>query len=472
MRPILIATADADAAQVIARALQDEHTPEFAADLESALRLAQKRRHEFVFIDCALLAEKGVDGPMRYRLALQSFRQAFPTLHIIVLASSARIRDAVNAVKAGASNYLTWPVDPEELLFVTRALTDSFRMQSELDYLRGEFWQPDIVDFVRTHNPKMQDVYLKVRLVAPTISTVLLTGETGTGKGVIARLIHRHSNRASAPFVSVHCGAIPETLLESELFGHEKGAFTGADRRKLGKVEIAQGGTLFLDEIGTLSHAVQVKLLQILQEKRFQRVGGESDHQADVRIISATNENLARLAEQGRFRRDLYYRLNVFPIELPPLRDRLEDIPLLVAAFLRRLNNEYGKHISDIHPTVLQGFMTYPWPGNIREMENLVERAYILETSSVLSPTGFPTEMFGRSTEATTIQPDPMLSLAEVRQKAIELAENAYLKRVLAENEGRIDRTAKAAGIGVRQLHKLLTKYGLRKEDYRRPTRP
>jgi DNA-binding NtrC family response regulator len=373
----------------------------------------------------------------------------------------------VNAVKAGAGNYLTYPINPDEVKYVTDSISESIRMQSELDYLRDSFWQSDSLEAIRSNSPVMTTVFNKVRSVAPTKSTVLITGETGTGKGVLARLIHRHSNRADSQFISIHCGSIPDTLLESELFGHEKGAFTGAVRRKLGKFEIAQGGTIFLDEIGTITPSMQIKLLQILQERTFQRVGGEEIIDSDVRIITATNVDLKQMCDEGTFRNDLYYRLNVFPVELPPLRDRKEDLPLLVENFLRRLNKQHGKDIVDIHPRILEAFERYPWPGNIRELENLIERAYILESSPILMHESFPSELFTSEALRTRIPLDTSLTLAEARRRGIDDVERHYLEALLTLHRGRVNRTAEAAGVTSRQLHKLMTKHHIRKEPFR-----
>jgi transcriptional regulator with GAF, ATPase, and Fis domain len=313
----------------------------------------------------------------------------------------------------------------------------------------------------------MRAVLHKIRQVAPTRSTVLLTGETGTGKSFLARVIHDNSTRADRQFISVHCGAIPDTLLESELFGHERGAFTGADRRKLGKFEIANGGTIFLDEIATVTPAMQVKLLNVLQERLFQRVGGERDIEIDVRILAATNMDLGRLTSEGAFRNDLYYRLNVFPIEVPPLRDRRKDIPILVEMFFDRLRRFHQKDIDGVHPAVMEAFGSYQWPGNVRELENLLERAFILESSNVLAPENFPEELFDSSPSLQQLSFVSTNSLAEARRVAVDEVERLYLKRQLDANAGRIDATAKAAGVTPRQLHKLMAKHGLRKEDFK-----
>ena len=314
----------------------------------------------------------------------------------------------------------------------------------------------------------MQNVFMNVRSVSPTKSTVLLTGETGTGKGVLAKIIHKYSNRKDEQFISVHCGAIPDTLLESELFGHEKGSFTGAIKKKLGKFEIAEGGTLFLDEIGTITPAAQIKLLQVIQDNTFQRVGGVDTIEANIRIIAATNIDLKQLCDEKKFRFDLYYRLNVFPIELPPLRERKEDIPLLIEVFLNRLNKFHSKSIYDVHPKVIEAFQHYSWPGNIRELENVIERAYILEKTSVLMPDSFPAELFTAQEALTRVKLNTMLPLAEVRKRGVEEIEHRYLKEILEKNSGKINKSAEASGITTRQLHKLMTKHGLNKEDFKK----
>jgi DNA-binding NtrC family response regulator len=386
------------------------------------------------------------------------------------MASSEMTRQAVVAVKAGANDYLTYPLDPSEVRYITESINESLMVQSELDYFRDQFWQAEAFDIIQTRSSLMRGVFEKVRSVSPTRSTVLLTGETGTGKGVLAKIIHQHSNRKEDQFINVHCGAIPDTLLESELFGHEKGAFTGAVRRKLGKFEIASGGTIFLDEIGTLTPMAQIKLLQVLQDGTFQRVGGETTIETDVRIISATNSDLKALTENEKFRKDLYYRLNVFPIEVPSLFQRKEDIPLLVDAFLKRLNHFNLKDIHDIHPQVTEALMQYSWPGNIRELENLIERAYILETSHILSIESFPNEMFENESLIPAPPLNESMTLEAYRNESMENAVRFYLKQVLSLKNGKIKDTAEIAGISTRQLHKLMKKYGLRKEDFK--TRP
>lgn len=465
MKYILVGSTDEETVRVIRSCFDSGYKVETATSRDACLELFNNRRFEFLFIDIEMLRFE--PGENDYKKHLQPFWRISPDAEIIVLSSQSMIRQAVSAVKAGASNYLTYPLSPEEVKYVLDSLQEYIRFHSELDYLRNRFWRSDSLVVLRTNSPVMKELFAKVRAVAQTESTVLLTGETGTGKGVIAKLIHQHSKRSEHQFISVHCGAIPDTLLESELFGHEKGAFTGAVRRKLGKFEIAHGGTIFLDEIGTISSAMQINLLQILQEKTFQRVGGEAFLKADVRIIAATNSDLKRMCHDGTFREDLYYRLNVFPLEVPPLRERMDDIPLLAELFIQRLDKSYAKNIRDIHPEALQALLSYSWPGNIRELENLIERAYILETSSILTPKSFPIDIFQDQSKKANQYIDTSHTLEQVRQEALERIEKHYLIEVLAKYHGKIKETAKAAGIGERQLHKLLRKHRIHKEDFK-----
>ena len=466
MRYILAATGDKAAAGVIRSAFRRPFQVDRATTVREGLESLRKRRYEFAFLDLELLYGLGGGGEDA-AVALRAVRQLFPSVEIIVMTLPEGAGEAVEAVKAGAANYITHPLNADEIRYVVESLHEGIRAQSELDYLRDRFWQSDSLEVVQTRNPAMRSVFERVRLVAPTKSTVLLTGETGTGKGVLAKLIHRHSNRREVQFIGVHCGAIPDTLLESELFGHEKGAFTGAVRRKLGKFELAHGGTIFLDEIGTITPAAQIKLLQVLQERTFQRVGGEAVIETDVRVIAASNRDLGQMVEQGLFRNDLFYRLNVFPIEIPPLRERREDIPQLTEIFLRKMNRFNHRGIHYVQPQVMEAFQRYSWPGNIRELENLVERACILETSSILTPASFPAELFAGLPLTAPPSAGVGMKLSEVRARAVAEAEKTYLRELLARNGGRINRTAESAGVTVRQISKLLRRYGIRKERYR-----
>ncbi|MBF0240460.1 MAG: sigma-54-dependent Fis family transcriptional regulator [SAR324 cluster bacterium] len=472
MPAILVASARAQIRNDVYQTMSDSYQIDTARTFDECwLRFSQKR-YEFTLMDLLFVQEELTEYSIdQYRRFLQPFWQRFPMAQIIVLTEPSRLREAVRVVKAGASSYLTIPLIPEELKYVIEATDESIRIQSELDYLRDQYWNNEDLAIVRTSSPLMRKLFEKVRAVAPTKTTVLLLGETGVGKGVIAKLIHRNSDRSASPFIHVHCGALPETLLESELFGHEKGAFTGAVRRKLGRFEIAKGGTIFLDEINTISASAQIKLLQILQDKVFQRVGGESMLEADVRVIAASNMDLKKLSDAGEFRSDLYYRLNVFPLEILPLRQRREDILLFARSFLNNLNTAYGKEICDLHPLAAQALEDYQWPGNIRELENVMERAYVLETSSILTPESFPQEMFQPNDFKPRVVLNPEFTLAEIRRINIEQIERQYLKELLNRNQGKINPSAGMAGITTRQLSKLLKKYEIRKEEFKKNNR-
>ena len=435
-----------------------------ATDLNEVAAVATNERFEYAFVDVNVL--QPLAEPEDHQGCLHEFRRLVPGARVVVMSPQRGIREAVSFVRGGASDYLTYPIVREEVQLTRDSLDRHEHFRSELSYLRTRAWQSEAIGAMQFRSEAMKKVLYKVRQVAPTRSTVLLTGETGTGKSFLAKVIHQNSTRADRQLISVHCGAIPDTLLESELFGHERGAFTGADRRKLGKFEIANGGTLFLDEVATVTPAMQVKLLNVLQERTLTRVGGEQDIDVDIRVLAATNVDLARLTSDGNFRSDLYYRLNVFPIALPALRNRREDIPLLVDLFLDRLRGLYGKDIDTVHSMVLDAFLDYHWPGNVRELENLLERAFILEMSDVLTPECFPEELF-EDRAVGRLDVDTTSSLAAVRQRAAEHAERLYLIEQLTLHHGRIDATARAAGITPRQLHKLMTRHGLKKEDFK-----
>jgi DNA-binding NtrC family response regulator len=465
MRTALIASEKPEVYRKIYAALSSECFIDKTTDVNGVFKVLGEKRYDLIFIDLEILFRSTQSGD--YTNMLQRFKQLCPTIEIVVMAKPDMIREMVKAVKAGASDYLTLPLDPDEIQLVTEDIRESIIKESELDYLREQLWKSDSLEMIHTDNPAVKEVFKKLRSVAPTKTTVLLSGETGTGKGVLAKIIHRYSNREHAQFICLHCGAVPDTLLESELFGHEKGAFTGALKKKLGKFEIARNGTLFLDEIGTITSSAQVKLLQVLQDGTFSPVGAEKTISTNARIITATNSDLKKMTEVGDFRKDLYYRLNVFPIEIPPLRKRKEDIPLLIQFFLKKLSKDFQKNINDVHPQVKESFKKYSWPGNIRELENLLERAYILETSDLLTPESFPAELFEKEVSSAALSMDTDVSLSEARRKAVLGFEKQYLKELMSRNRGKINQSAQEAGISTRQLHKLMLKYGLRKEDFK-----
>lgn len=436
-----------------------------STSMSEALQVLRHIRSEFVFVDIDILETAAKESS--YNAVFQTLGLVNPNAGIIIMTPQKSLKKAVKIVNQGADSYLTYPLLPDEVQLVVTSILEQTRAESELDYLREQVWQEDEFNMLQTKSPAMKEVFDKIRAVAATKSTVLLLGETGTGKGFTARFLHRLSTRKEERFIEVHCGAIPDTLIESELFGHEKGAFTGAVKRKLGKFEIARNGTIFLDEIGTITPPAQIKLLKVLQDGVFHRVGAEDDIYADVRIIAATNIDLKKMCDDNLFRKDLYYRLNVFPIEIPPLKQRKEDIPGLVELFLAKLNTFHLKGILDVHPQVLEAFLSYSWPGNIRELENIMERAYILESASVLRPENFPAELFDSPAETFSGFIDTDLPLSQVRKLETERIERIYLDQVLRKHQGKINLTARAAGITPRQLHKLMAKHSLKKEEYK-----
>ena len=465
MKSILIISPQEDEARLIRDSLPSDCQVQNAASIKEALNLHRQFAFDVLFSDLKLLQETSQTDTIAE--AIQLFKNMNPLVEILILSSKDFIRDTVKAVKAGAYDYLTYPIDPSEVRLVIDFVNASASQHLELDYLRDQFWKPEWLEVIGTYDTEMRNVFKKIRSVAPTRATVLLIGETGTGKGLLARMIHIHSNRCEAPFISVHCGAIPDTLLESELFGHEKGAFTGAVRQKPGKFEMARTGTIFLDEIGTITPPAQIKLLQVLQDGTFSRVGSEETLQTDARVISATNADLTGMCARGEYRKDLYYRLNVFPVEIPPLRERGEDIPKIVDVILKKLMQKHEKTITSVHPQVLRAFNSYAWPGNIRELENLLERACILETTKVLTPESFPTGIFESSDMHTVLPVQDHLTLAEARRHAIEDFERQYLKMLFTRSKGKVNRAAEDAGVTSRQLNKLMAKYGIQKEAFK-----
>ncbi|MEW5775140.1 MAG: sigma-54 dependent transcriptional regulator [Thermodesulfobacteriota bacterium] len=463
MRQVLVGSIHAELAEAVGRGFGPGVRTDLAGGPAEFWRLAETARPDAVFADTGFLSPHHCPGREAFSRGLARLRAACPG-PVVALALRELAADGVAAARAGADDYLLAPPDPLETACVVDRVRAVLGQDPALRYGHPAGASP--LRAASARNPAMRRACELAATVAPTISTVLLTGETGVGKDLLARYIHALSRRGDGPFVPVLCSGLPDTLLESELFGHEKGAFTGADRRRAGRLAEACGGTVFLDEVGTFSAQAQVKLLRVLQDKVFRPVGGDRDQHLDARVVAATNLDLKALVEAGHFRPDLYYRLNIFPIELPPLRERPEDIPLLAVEALHTMNVLHRKAVAGIHPEVLRAFARYPWPGNVRELRNLMERACILELGPVLSPASFPAELFGCAA-APGPAPDAGLTLAQCREQARTQAEQAYLRRQLAAHHGRIADTAWAAGVSPRQLHKLMRRHGLRKEDYK-----
>lgn len=466
MKEILVLSTRSENFSLIFQVLSTAYSVKHAPDVETAMVLHRKSSFDMVISDITLLEQNSKNSFPS--LLDNPFLKINPFVKLIVLCGRKDIQKAVRAVKEGAAGYLAYPIEEKEIQLLVDSTGRALIRDLELDYLRDHFWKTEWLEIIRSKNSRMKKIYESIRSVSPTIATVLLLGDTGTGKGMLARLVHWHSTRSEQPFIVVHCGAIPDTLIESELFGHEKGAFTGANKRKPGKFEMARGGTIFLDEIGTITAATQIKLLQVLQDGTFSRVGGQTLLKSDVRIITATNADLGELVEKGEFRKDLYYRFNIFPIKIPRLRDRLEDLPSLVEMFLNNLNAKYGKGIHSLHSSVVEGFGQYEWPGNIRELENILERAYILENSFELTPLNFPPEIVLNM--AVQVLPDSIAatSLSQARQVAVDAFERSYLTVLLEHTQGKINLAAKKADITTRQLSRLLNKHGLNKRNFKK----
>ena len=363
---------------------EDGYQVSLAADGEEALRLVAAEQPDVLLTD---LKMPGMDG----QELLARVRQGYPEVAVVIMTAHGTIRSAVEALRQGAEDYLTKPVDVEEVEYLLDQVLKRRKLLSETRLLRERLDEKYRFENIIGRSAEMLEVFRLVEQVAPTQASVLITGESGTGKELIAQAIHQRSQRRDAAFIKVSCAALPETLLESELFGHERGAFTGALARRAGRFEIAAGGTVFLDEVGDIPLGMQVKLLRFLQDHQFERVGGNQTLTVDVRVITATHRDLQALIKEGKFREDLYYRLNVIEIPLPPLRSRNQDIPLLTDFFVKKYSAANGKEIKAVTDETLSALMAYHWPGNVRELEHALERAVILSRGDELDLSLFPT---------------------------------------------------------------------------------
>ena len=454
---LLVVDDDADFLRDFKFLIGDQYRVITTSDVKQIRSLIKEFSPDIVFLDLFLGDYSGLS-------LLKQIKKEFPQQACIMITEHGSIDTAVEAIKSGAENYITKNFNVKEIQGFIEQVLQKKLQHAQSEALMEESFRPyrELIG----QSPPMLQVKEKIALAAQNDFTVLISGESGTGKELVARLIHKNSARAQEIFLPVNCGALPANLIESELFGHEKGAFTGADKRKLGKFEIASNGTMFLDEISELSLTAQVKLLRVLYNKEFERVGGTTVLRTNARIIAASNKDLNTLMAEGRFREDLFYRLNVFPIELPPLRQRREDIPLLLEYILRKKSRELGKPQTQLEPSAIDLFMQYDWPGNIREMENIVSRLIILAKDGMITS----------AMVAANLQPDMQPTrdyfsdenltwenLNRAKRKAsavaIEKVEREFLDKLLQKYDGNVIAAAKDLGLNKSTLYRMVQKY-------------
>jgi two-component system response regulator AtoC len=401
----------------------------------------------------------GIDG---FQLA-RHVRERYPDTDVILTTAFGNIKQAVEAMKIGASDYITKPFQPEVIRHVSEKLIERRRLLEEVKQLRQRINEEHQLENILSKSPKMLKVFDLIRSLAETDSGVMITGETGTGKELVARAIHNLSRRKEKQFVPINCGAFPETLLESELFGYERGAFTGAVQSRAGKIEFADKGTLFLDEIEAMAAPMQVKLLRVLQQREVERLGGNRRAKIDMRVIAASNVDLTLCLARGTLREDFYYRINVIPIQLPPLRDRLEDLPLLIDHILSRHPVAKEKNIRQLTPNVLDQMLSYNWPGNIRELENILERAIVKCRGEVIEAVDLPAPPLRVVDSYHAKNGDREISL----KQWLSTSEKDYLRSLLIKYKGSISSTAKEAKVDNKTLYRKMRRHGLHKESFK-----
>ncbi len=426
---------------------EDGYQVEAAEDGFKALEKIKREPWDIALVDLKMPKMDGLE-------LMEKIKEVRPEVQVVMITAYATVHTAVQAMKIGAYDYLVKPFNPEEISMLIKRLIESQELKKEISYLRKELKKQYQFHDLISKSSKMQEIFELSRTIAKSNSNILILGESGTGKELLARAIHNESLRAAGPFIPVSCVALTETLLESELFGHEKGAFTDAIAQKKGKFELADGGTIFLDEIGDISPKLQLSLLRVLQEKEFTRVGGTRPIKVDVRIIAATNRDLKKAVEEGKFRDDLYYRLNVISIEIPPLRERKEDIPVLVRHFIEKFNIEMGKKIERISEEALDILMKYDWPGNVRELENVIERAMVITKDNFIKA------------EELHLSPQVMKekdTSTPLEEKTLKAIERQHILRILDENNWNIQKSAEVLGIDRVTLYNKIKKYNLKR---------
>jgi two-component system response regulator PilR (NtrC family) len=420
-----------------------------------AIHLLEREPVDLLISDIKMPDLSGVD-------VLRAAKKIDQDILGIMITAFASTDTAVEAMRLGACDYLSKPFDIDLLKMKVREKIENRQLRQENLLLKRTLGLSHQFSNIIGRSESMLAVFKMVETVARTNSTILLTGESGTGKGLVAQAIHFNSLRREKPMVAVNCGAMPEALLESELFGHMRGSFTGADSNKKGLLEVAERGTVFLDEIGEMSPVMQVKLLRVLQERRFRRVGGLEELQADIRVIAATNQDLAKAVAEGRFREDLFYRINVIPIALPPLRERREDIPLLADHFLAKFSEQMSKQIQGIAREAADLLAQYDWPGNIRELENVMERAVALELTAAILPESLPAAIQGDAAPRVVASSDGLPESGFDLEAHVKEIERGYISEALKRAGGNLTKAGKLLGLEFRQVRYLVKKYNLR----------
>lgn len=421
---------------------EDGYEVGLAAGGQEAIDMVRGEPWEVILLDLKMPGMNGLE-------TLKHLKEVRPDAEILMMTAYATVDTAVQAMKEGAFDYLVKPFDPDEIEILIKKIVKQKELILENILLRKKLEERDQFDEIIGKSDAMQQIFELIKRVAPTDSTVLITGESGTGKELIAQAIHGNSGRCYMPLIAVSCGALPESLLESELFGYEKGAFTGAEHTKRGRFEMAHGGTLFLDEIGDISLKTQVDLLRVLQQKEFSRLGGEESIEVDVRILAATNRDLEKAIIENRFRKDLFYRLNVISIHVPPLRERKEDIPPLAKASVRKCCLELNKDEVNIAPSAMKLLVDYDWPGNVRELENVIERALVIGGGKEIAATDLP--FTGRE------------PVSEQLPKSLKAMEKIHIERVIEEADWNISRAARELGIDRQTLYNKIEKYEIKR---------
>ena len=424
---------------------EDGYDVETAEDGETALKMFHKNKYDLLLVDMKMPGIGGLE-------LLKKVKEIDKETIVILITAFASVPSAITALKDGAYDYVTKPVDPDELAHLVKKALEQKALKHENIQLKEsieEIIKPD--NFIG-ESPQMKKIFELIHTVAPTDTTVMIRGESGTGKELVAKAIHINSKRKYFPIIPVNCGAITETLLESELFGHEKGAFTGAQFKRRGKFEMADGGTIFLDEIGSISSKMQIELLRVIETRQFSRVGGNQLINSDFRVIIATNESLEDLVKQGKFREDLYYRLNVFSIVVPPLRERRTDIPILAYYFLNKFTTAMNKPVKNISKEAMDFLTNYDWPGNVRELENAIERAVVIGKESSIHVKDLPFHVSNNM-------------ISENGEKSLASMESKYILQVLNDNNWNISRSATILEIDRVTLYNKINKYGLRNKN-------